>query len=249
MRENINRILGCRLDPVTMEDVLQWAKEHIDSGVYGKYINVLNVAKLVKAKEDPELFATIEDADLVGADGVPLVWLSRFIGRKLPERINGTDLMMELLARANREHWSIYFFGATEETAGQVIAKVSREYPHLRIAGYRNGYFDMDKDSEHIVELINAANANILFLGFGTPHKEQFVGKWKNKLKVNVIHGVGGSFDVYAGKVPRAPKLMQRMGLEWLYRMLQEPQRMFGRYFRTNTKFFYILLKEIFVKH
>ena len=208
MKENINRILGCRIDPVTMEDVLRWAKENIDNHVYGKYINVLNVAKLVKAKEDAELFNTIEDADLVGADGVPLVWLSNFIGRKLPERINGTDLMMELFSRANRERWSIYFLGATEETIEQVVAKVGREYPMIRIAGYRNGYFSMENDSEQIVKQINSSDANILFLGFGTPLKEQFVSKWKNSLRVNVIHGVGGSFDVYAGKVPRAPKLL-----------------------------------------
>ena len=92
MKQNFNRILGCRIDPVTMEDVLQWAKENVDRQVYGKYINVLNVAKLVKASEDAELFTTIEEADLVGADGVPLVWLSRFIGRRLPERINGYRL-------------------------------------------------------------------------------------------------------------------------------------------------------------
>ena len=143
----------------------------------------------------------------------------------------------------------VYFFGATQEVIDKVTARVRVEFPNVRIAGYRNGYFDMEKDSENIVEEINASKANILLLGFGTPFKEQFVGKWKSRLKVNIIHGVGGSFDVYAGKVSRAPRILQRTGLEWFYRLLQEPRRMFGRYFITNTKFFFLLIKEPFVRH
>ncbi|MGB2870098.1 MAG: WecB/TagA/CpsF family glycosyltransferase, partial [Bacteroidota bacterium] len=119
------------------------------------------------------------------------------------------------------------------------------EYPHVKIAGYRNGYFSKSEE-EGIVQTIAESGANILFIGFGSPKKEYFVEEWKERFRVHVVHGVGGSFDVYAGKTKRAPFWMQNAGLEWLFRLLQEPRRMFWRYLSTNTAFLLLVSKELF---
>jgi len=247
MDANYNTLLGVRIDPVTMGEVILWIRSCIQNRSYGNYINVLNVAKLVKAKENHDLFNTIWNANIVGADGVPLIWLSNFIGKKLPERINGTDLMMQIFKHAHQEHWSIYFLGSDGDNLEKVIKLFKQEFSNAKIAGYRNGYF-LPSEEQSLIGEINDSDANILLLGFSTPKKEWFVNQWKNTLKVNVIHGVGGSFDVYAGKVKRAPIFMQRYGLEWFYRLLQEPQRMFGRYFVTNIKIIYYCLRYIITK-
>lgn len=236
--------MGVRVDKLTMTDALNWTREKIRTQGKNQYILAVNVAKIVKAKDDAPLKDIINTADLVIADGMPVVWASKLLGGSLQERVAGIDLMAEMLKAGNKEKWSFYFLGATQEIIETVVGKVRREFPNVRIAGFKNGYFK-EQEEEKVVAEIRASGANILFLGFGSPKKELFAEKWKNQLGVNIIHGVGGSFDVYAGLTKRAPVWMQNTGLEWFYRFMQEPRRMFKRYFTTNSTFLIMLLKEV----
>jgi len=199
-------------------------------------IGVVNAAKLVNIQRDTELRADVLSSDLVLADGMAVVWASRLLGRGLPERVTGIDLMMGMLTRANAAGYRVYCLGATPEVLGGVLGRIKREYPGIAIAGSHHGYF---KESEEgaVAAHIEAARPDILLIAMTSPRKERFLSRWSRRLAVPVCHGVGGSFDVFAGYVQRAPERWQRMGLEWLYRIKQEPRRLWKRYFTTNSAF------------
>ncbi len=233
-----------RVDKVSMEDTLEHCEEYIRSGVPHQIV-VVNVAKLVKAKTDTQLRRIINNADLVGADGMPLVWLSRYMKDPIPSRVNGTDLMGKLVERAAERGHSIYFLGAKQEVVRTVVDKYKAQYPELKVAGYRDGYFTEEEEPQ-VAEEIRESGADIIFLAFGSPKKEKFVSKWLYKMNVPVVHGVGGSFDVVAGITKRAPLWMQNWGLEWFFRFTQEPGRMWKRYLITNTGFALLVGKEMF---
>jgi N-acetylglucosaminyldiphosphoundecaprenol N-acetyl-beta-D-mannosaminyltransferase len=204
---------------------------------------MMNVAKLVQMHSDEELAQSILRADLIGADGVPLVWASRLLGRSLPGRVNGTDLMYKLLEKGNEKGYRIFFFGAKEDVLERILRKVRVGYPGVNIAGYHHGYFDPTEELKIACE-IRQSRADILFIAFGSPKKELWVKQYFHVMRVPVIHGVGGSFDVLAGIVPRAPIWMQKSGLEWLFRLLYEPRRMWRRYLISNIVFVLLLFRE-----
>jgi N-acetylglucosaminyldiphosphoundecaprenol N-acetyl-beta-D-mannosaminyltransferase len=225
-----------------LDNFVGMAEEFIHSRT-PHYIVVVNAAKVVKMRFDKELDRSVRSADLIGADGVPLVWASRLLGNPLPGRVNGTDLMYKLLDKANEKGYRIFFLGASADVLEKVAERVNRDYPGIKIGGFHHGYFALSEEST-IVSQIQASGSDILFIAFGTPKKELWVKRYMSRMDVPVIHGVGGSFDVFAGVVRRAPKWMQRNGLEWLFRVLQEPRRMWGRYLVTNTIFIALLAKE-----
>lgn len=240
-------ILGVRVDLVDLSMTLQIADEFIASRKTHQIV-VVNVTKVVKAQKDVYLKNIINNSNLSGADGVPLLWISPLFGGKIPGRVNGTDLMEELVARSAEKGYRIFFFGAEEEIVKKVVDIYLQRYPTLQIAGYHNGYFKPE-DEENIARQIGESNADILFVAFGTPKKEYFIAKYKHIMQVPLIHGVGGSFDVLAGKTRRAPLWMQKNGLEWFYRFLQEPSRMWKRYFVINLMFiWYLILKILHLK-
>jgi len=241
---DLARVLGCPITKQRLEDFVTQA-EHFIRSRRPHYIAVVNAAKLVKMRSDKELEQSVLSADLIGADGVPLVWASRLLGNPLPGRVNGTDLMYKLLERANEKGYRIFLFGAKEEVLQKVLQKIRTEYPGVQIAGSHDGYFT-DAEEPSIVRKIRKSQADILFIAFGTPKKEVWVKRYLSAMDVPVVHGVGGSFDVLAGVVPRAPLWMQRNGLEWLFRLLQEPRRMWRRYLVTNTLFLVLFLREWF---
>jgi len=232
-----------RVDKVDLAQTLDRCEDYICSGVPHQIV-VVNVAKLIKAKADRHLRKIINNADLVGADGMPLVWLSRYMKNAISGRVNGTDLMERLVERAAERGHSIYFLGAKPEVVKKVVRKYSEKYPALKVAGYRDGYFKSDEE-EQVAREISESKADIIFLAFGSPKKEKFVSKWLYKMNVPVVHGVGGSFDVVAGVTRRAPVWMQNWGMEWFYRFLQEPRRMWKRYLLTNMGFTYLVGKEV----
>jgi N-acetylglucosaminyldiphosphoundecaprenol N-acetyl-beta-D-mannosaminyltransferase len=211
----------------------------------GKFllVGVVNVAKLVRM-QDEVLRASVTDADIVVADGMGVVWASRLLQSPLPERVAGIDLFLDLLALAAERNYSVYLFGATQDVLDECARRVREQNHGLVIAGSRNGYFDAS-ETEAIAEDILASGADILFVGIPSPHKEVFLARFGHELGVNVCHGVGGSFDVIAAKVKRAPALWQRWGLEWLYRVIQEPRRMWKRYLVTNSVFAWMLTSEL----
>ena len=239
-------ILNCPIDALTMQETLQL----IDSAIKeNKHLHqvVVNAAKLVKMQKDKDLYESVINADIINADGMAVVWASKILGKPLPERVTGIDLMQELVKLAYKRGYKIFFFGAKEEVVRKVVEKYSKEYSPEIIAGYRNGYYS-EKEEPLIARQIAESGANILFVAISTPKKERFLYKYRNILKnVNFIMGVGGSFDVIAGKVKRAPKWMQKYGLEWFYRFLQEPKRMWKRAFVDNGKFLGLVVKE-FIK-
>lgn len=236
------KILGCPITRLGLHDFVAIIEEFIASG-RPHQIAVVNVAKLMKMRSDKELERSVLAADLIGADGVPLIWVSRLFGAPLPGRVNGTDLMYRLLERANEKGYRIFFFGAKEEVLRRVLEVVHQEYAQVQIAGSQHGYFS-DAEELAIVHKIRMAQPDILFIAFGTPEKELWVKRYLSAMGVPVVHGVGGSFDVLAGIIPRAPLWMQRNGLEWLFRLYQEPRRMWRRYLITNTLFILLILRE-----
>ena len=173
-----------------------------------------------------------------------VVWASRVLRQSLPERVAGIDLFEELLGLAHRERYSVYLLGAEQAVLQEVIERVNARYPGVRIAGSRNGYFGRDQEAE-VAANVRDARPDILFVAITPPKKEIFLATWGRVMSVPVCHGVGGSFDVMAGKVKRAPVLWQRVGLEWLYRTLQEPRRLWKRYLVTNSIFLWMVLREL----
>lgn len=241
--DGTRNLFGVPVAPLTMPQVV----ERVAAAIATRkqlLIGVVNAAKITNMQRDEELRRSVLDADLVLADGMAVVWASRILGRSLPERVAGIDLMMELLRRGSDERWGVYFLGATQEVLDRVLAEVPTQFPGVRIAGSHDGYFGPD-DEAAIAREIGASRADILLVAMTSPKKERFLARWSATLDVPVCHGVGGSFDVLAGKVERAPLSWQRMGLEWLYRVRQEPRRLWRRYLVTNTLFFGLVIKEL----
>jgi len=208
------------------------------------YNVAINAAKVVAFQKDARLRESICGAHLLTADGQSVVWAARLLGRRLPGRVAGADLMQELLAHAARRGYSVYLLGAREDVVQACVDRAARLHPNLRIAGHRNGYFSSDEEPD-VVAAIREAAPDILFLGFGTPAKEYFMSRYCAELGVPFVMGVGGTFDVLAGLVKRAPLWMQRSGLEWFYRLAQEPRRMWKRYLVGNTKFAALVAREL----
>lgn len=228
-------LFGVPITAITMDAVLGLVERAVATR-HPLQIGVVNAAKLVNMRRDDDLRADVLSSDLVLADGMAVVWASRLLGRPLPERVAGIDLMMGMLARANELGHRVYCLGATPEVLGGVVGRIKREYPGIAIAGAHHGYFK-DADEAAVAAHIEAARPDILFIAMTSPRKERFLSRWSRQLAVPVCHGVGGSFDVFAGYVQRAPERWQRMGLEWLYRVKQEPRRLWKRYFTTNSAF------------
>jgi N-acetylglucosaminyldiphosphoundecaprenol N-acetyl-beta-D-mannosaminyltransferase len=237
------QLLGVEISALRMNEVLDIVNEHI-ANRNNLLIGVVNVAKIVNMRKDPTLQESLEEADLVLADGAPIVWLSRMLQKSLPERVAGIDLMYRLLQQANERQYRVYFLGTKPEVLQKVVATVQSEYPRVQVAGFRDGYFG-EKDEESVAQTIRDSKTDILLVAISSPKKENFLRKWRNLMNVPVCHGVGGSFDVLAGVVKRAPIWMQKYGLEWFYRLIQEPQRMWERYLVTNTIFLYLSLVVI----
>jgi N-acetylglucosaminyldiphosphoundecaprenol N-acetyl-beta-D-mannosaminyltransferase len=235
-------VLGCPVDKMTLDDCIAHF-EHVIQKKSHCHIVVVNAAKVVKARRDHELHEVIQNADLVGADGVPIVWASRLLGDALPGRVNGTDLMDRLFFESAKKGWRLYLLGARQAVIEKAVHKLQRQIPQIQIVGFRNGYFDSLEQEQQVVQEINTAEPDVLLLGFGTPMKEKWVKRHRAALNVPIIHGVGGSFDIVGELTRRAPKWMQKSGLEWLYRLIQEPRRMWKRYLVTNSMFVWLVVK------
>jgi N-acetylglucosaminyldiphosphoundecaprenol N-acetyl-beta-D-mannosaminyltransferase len=205
---------------------------------------VVNAGKIVAMQKDLQLRQSVNESDLINADGQAVVWASKFLGKPLKARVAGIDLMVELVQLAYKKKYKVFFFGAKEEVVKKVVNRYSKEYSPNIVAGYRNGYFNKGEEKA-IAQEIADSGANILFVAISSPTKENFLYNNKEVLRnVSFIMGVGGSFDVVAGIVKRAPLWMQKAGLEWFYRFAQEPKRMWKRYLIGNSKFIYFVLRE-----
>ena len=237
-------LFGVELDPLTMDETVRRCLEAVRGGEQLE-IGVVNAAKLVNMRRDKRLAQAVAGCDLVLADGQAVVWAGRVLRAPLPERVAGIDLFLRLLGEAESAGMSVYFLGAKQDVLEQMLLRVADRFPALRVAGSRNGYFD-DAEQEAIADGIARSGAQMLFLGMTSPKKEIFTAAHGERTGARIVHGVGGSFDILAGATKRAPESWQRLGMEWLYRALQEPRRLGRRYLTTNAAFVLMTAREYF---
>lgn len=229
------------MDVASMDDTVSTIQRAITAGRFTQHV-VVNVAKLVNMRDDVQLRESVQSCDIINIDGMGVVLGARFLGHPVPERVAGVDLFHQLLKMSESNQFSVFLLGAKDDVVSKTATTLHMLYPELRIAGYHHGYFWDDEAT--LVEKVRASGAQLLFVAITSPKKENFINRWRDQLGVDFVMGVGGTFDVVAGKVKRAPKWMQNYGLEWLYRIIQEPSRMWKRYLITNCKFAVLLLNE-----
>jgi len=185
----------------------------------------LNPEFLYRAQSDPELMELARRADLVTPDGIGIVWGCRMAGRPGVERVTGIDLMLSLIPRAAREGWRVYLLGAAPGVAEEAAARLRQDFPDLQVAGTHHGYFSEGDEAAAVAEKVRQARPQLLFVALGAPKQELWIDRYLEQTGASVAIGVGGSFDVIAGKVPRAPLWSQPLHLEWLARLLRQPSR------------------------
>jgi len=234
--------IGCPVDALDMQETIEKIESYIKCNGLCQHV-VINAFKVVEMQTDYDLKKIIVGCQIINADSMPIVWASRLLGQPLPERVAGVDLFQALIHVCSEKSYKPFFFGARENVVKNVVKNFKKKYPNLKIAGYRNGYYSEDEE-EQIALMIKNSNADMLFVGFSSPMKEKFLNKWMPMMDVPFCMGVGGSFDITAGKTKRAPVWMQNYGLEWFYRIMQEPQRMWKRYARTNPVFIGMVFTE-----
>lgn len=235
-------LFGVPIDNLTLAETVDRIEEMIRSGGTHQHV-VVNVDKIVKLQRDPQLREAIRDCDLINADGQPIVWASRLLGQPLKERVTGIDLFGALVERCAQRGFRPFFLGAREEVVQTMAGVLKAQHPRLQLAGCRNGYW-INEEEASVVAQVKQARPDVLFVALSSPKKEIFLRRWKAELQVPFVMGVGGTFDVVAGLVKRAPGWMQRCGLEWLYRLIQEPRRMWRRYLVDDMAFLAMLWRE-----
>lgn len=236
-------LFGLHVDAVRMDDVID--RCHMAVVTRKRLLlGVLNAAKVVKLHRNKILRNSMIECDLLVADGQSVVWASKLLRRPLPERVAGIDVFERLLNLAHLHSLSIALFGATPEVLEKVCEVVAQRYPDLKIVYMHHGFYSAD-DADQIAQEILASKADMLFLGITSPKKEIFLATYGSALDVPVLHGVGGSFDIIAGVTVRAPVGWQKAGMEWAYRLLQEPRRLAWRYLTTNLAFIGLTMAEM----
>jgi N-acetylglucosaminyldiphosphoundecaprenol N-acetyl-beta-D-mannosaminyltransferase len=236
-------VLGCEIDRVDLDEAVVRCQAAIESRGFVQHM-AINVAKLVAMKSDPQLREGVAQCELVTADGQPIVWASRLLRDPLPERVAGIDLMERLLALADEMGYRVYVLGAQREILERAVDRMRAEFPQLQLAGYRDGYYK-EADEPEVARAITAACPDILLVAMSSPRKEFFLARYRERLGVPFVMGVGGAIDVYAGLRQRAPVWLQTIGLEWLFRLVQEPRRLARRYLTTNALFLGLLVREL----
>ena len=229
------------VNALTLDETIKEVEKIIGRGVPTQHV-VVNASKVNLMEADNELAKIVNDCPLINADGASIVWAAKKLGVPLAERVTGIDLFQELVKLSAEKGYKIYLFGAKEEVVAKVKAIFEERYSGIRIVGYRNGYFT-EADEPQIVADMAASGADMMFVAFSSPKKEYWVHKYLDQVGIPFVMGVGGSFDVVAGVTDRAPKWMQDHGLEWFYRFIQEPGRLWKRYIVGNAKFVLLTLK------
>jgi N-acetylglucosaminyldiphosphoundecaprenol N-acetyl-beta-D-mannosaminyltransferase len=236
-------LFGCEVDPLTLDETIRAADELIQVSEPVQHCAV-NASKVVMLQGDSRLREIVAGCRLVNADGQSVIWASRLLGKPLPERVAGIDLFQALLGLAAQKSYSTYFLGARPEIVAEASRRAVALNPGLRVVGLHHGYL-REGDTEAVVAEVNRTRPQILFVGMPSPQKEYWLSENLERLGVPFAMGVGGSFDVMAGAVTRAPVWMRRVGLEWVYRLCQEPSKMWKRYLFGNARFIALVLREL----
>jgi N-acetylglucosaminyldiphosphoundecaprenol N-acetyl-beta-D-mannosaminyltransferase len=218
------RILGVPVDAVTFDEAVRRVEAMVEEGRPGLVLAV-NPEKVLAARRDPELLALLEQAALRIPDGIGIVWASRRRGGRVRNRVTGVDLFAALVARAAARGWPVFLLGAAPGVAERVAERLVAERPGLQVAGTHHGYLRSDEEEAAVVRRVAASGARLLFVAMGSPRQERFLARHFAATGATVGMGVGGTFDVFAGLVPRAPAAVRAAGLEWLFRALRQPSR------------------------
>ncbi len=235
-------LLGLRFDPVTSKEALErmlvLAEEARKGGLPARLVVTVNVQILVTARHRcHELLSIINSAPLVVADGAPIVYLSRLFGPRLPERVAGSDLIYDIVAASEQKGLKVFFLGGEEKSTSEAVEAFLKMHPELKVAGVASPAVALCPrckelaEEENICRCIRDSGTDVLLVGLGCPKQELFISRNAKRLPGMVAIGLGGSFNFVSGRVRRAPPWMRRVGLEWIYRIIQEPRRLFMRYF------------------
>jgi N-acetylglucosaminyldiphosphoundecaprenol N-acetyl-beta-D-mannosaminyltransferase len=238
-------VLDSHIDAVSWDDVISrivaWSSQR-----QSRYVTLCNVHSVVTASQCSDFNAVLSHADMTLPDGAPVAWALRREGFTSQQRINGPDLTWRYLAVAEKLGQSVFFYGSTEDTLAKLLGRIHAEFPKLRIAGAVSPPYRQlsEQEDQDYVDLINKSGANVLFVGLGCPKQESWMAAHRGRINA-VMLGVGAAFDYHAGTIQRAPIWMQRMGLEWLHRLVSEPRRLAKRYAATNSVFIFRMLKTM----
>lgn len=236
------RILNGQFDPLTLQQTVDTAFHFLDAGQRG-WICTVNVAILMMMRADARLQQFVDRALLVVADGQPLVWCAPWLGGALPERVTGLHLIDAICERAAREGKRVYLLGATKEVVAEAAQRLRTRIVNLHIE-CADGYFGKDQATTR-ADNVRSSGAEILFVGMGVPRQEHFLEEQWERMGIRIAVGVGGSFDVLAGLRAGAPRWVEKIGMEWLFRLIQEPRRLFMRYLLTNSQFIWLVLRAL----
>lgn len=250
---NLTRInvLGVGISAITMDDALTQIADWIDNAEK-RYVSVCTVHTVMECQENIFMRQAVNGADMATPDGMPLVWLGKAKSDQEVSRVYGPDLMLALCELSAQKGYTQFFYGGAEDVPEQLSQALQKKYPRLRVAGAYSPPFRVltDAEDQQIVDQINQANPDIIWVGLGTPKQDLWMASHRGALNAAVIIAVGAAFDFHTGRKKQAPLWMQRSGLEWLYRLLSEPRRLAGRYLVYNPLFvFHILLQALGLRH
>lgn len=235
-------ILNTLIDVIDTKETVSLVEQYVKKKEPLHLMGV-NADKINEVNSNARMKQIVNSCGVINADGASVVLASKYLNKPLPERVAGVDLMIKLIALSEKKGYSVYLLGAKQGVVEKTSAVLKKNYPKLKIAGIHNGYFT-EQEWQNISEELVEKKPDFVFVGITSPTKEYLIEYLQNKGNRCVFMGVGGSFDVISGKIPRAPKWMQRANLEWLFRVMQEPRRLFKRYFIGNWKFMILLFKE-----
>ena len=230
------KLLGTNINVITMDETVDYMDQHLDE-LRGKYVCVSNVHTTVMAHDDPQYYKVQAESLLSVPDGKPLSVIGR---KKFPQmnRVTGPDLMRRLFEESKEKKIRHYFYGTTQENINALLEKIKKEYPWVEVVGYEPSVFRplSEEEENALIARINQTNPDIVWVALGAPRQEEFCYKMQGKINGLMI-GVGGAFNVVSGVIDEAPQWMQDISMEWFYRFIKEPKRLFKRYFTTNSRF------------
>ena len=235
-------LLNTEIDALTMDETVELIKQYIKTDTPLHLMGV-NADKINEVNDNDLMREIVNSCGIINADGASVVLASKFLGKPVPERVAGVDLMLRLCEECSKSGDSIYLLGAKQNVVEETETALLKKYPGLRILGIHNGYF-RDEEWDWIAQELKQLKPAVVFVGISSPKKEYLIEHLQQQGVTSVLMGVGGSFDVISGNIPRAPLWMQKMCLEWLFRMIQEPKRLLKRYIVGNTRFIFAVFKE-----
>jgi N-acetylglucosaminyldiphosphoundecaprenol N-acetyl-beta-D-mannosaminyltransferase len=231
-------VLGVGISAIDPSDALGEVTRWIDDGLR-HYVCVTGVHGVMESQGDPELLRIHNESGLTTPDGMPMVWAAHMAGAKNTERVYGPDLMLAVCERAAERGWRCFLYGATDAVLEQLSTNLGDRYPGLQIVGTHSPPFRplTPEEDDAVVRQINESGAHIVWVGLSTPKQERWMASHVGRLNAPALFGVGAAFDMHAGNLRQAPRWMQRSGLEWLFRLISEPRRLWKRYAVNNPRF------------